>query len=305
MFMNERMSGTEHVTAELAATTNCAQIGKGNYALTGGNQLAITITPANGEATIASGVLSWGGRLCGISNPETVRYQPPESETLYKKVVICAKYSKDTAGGIETIALVVLETDAVASESAAAALTLQTVADEITSATVTAFYPLWSFIATASSNTPPVQLFTLIPSMVELRDAIAGNAYSLQQEIAQRKSETEALFTSVAGIKKGLVVLATGLNGLQCENTQLKLSDFVAFIIRFTTGEVMTIPAVAGNYAKTFYGIEDAGSLTSATIVTEGKRFITIANFSHVKIMNGSVTNSDICGKLDAVYGIR
>lgn len=301
IFVNERFSNTNHITAANHAQTNSGIIG-GSFVFTNGRQLALTVSPVTGEVSVADGAFAFNGHLGGVILSESASYTPPPSDTSYTKNIVVIRYKRDTSTNIETYSLAVVSSEPQASEAAAEAVTITLAGDKIEDGTTTAEYPLWSFIATASSNTPPEQLFTLIPSMVELRDAIAGNAYGLQQEKAAR----EALENSVNKIQKGLVTLSTNVSGGIYENTGLKLSDFLAFIVVFSTGEPMIIPAVKGGaYNKRFYKFEGEGTLANPTKVTEGSRTIQVANFDHVKIMHGSSTNSSICGSLQKIYGIR
>lgn len=301
IFANERFSGENHVSAANRAQTNNGIIG-GNFVFTNGKQLALTVSPVTGEVSVADGAFAFDGRLGGVVLSESASYTPPPSDTSYIKNIVVIRYKRNAATNVETYSLAVVSSEIQASESAAQALSLPLASSVITDSTTVAEFPLWEFIATASSNTVPVQRFTLIPSMVELRDAIAGNAYGLQLEKAAR----EELARTVSGIQKGLVTLSTNVSGGTYENTSLKLSDFLAFIVVFSTGEPMIIPAVkGGGYKKSFYKFEGEGTLTNPTKVTEGSRVIMVANFDHVKIMHGNATNASICGSLQKIYGIR
>ena len=188
MFMNERNSGAAHITAALEAFAKSAIISLGNFVFDFENKFGISITPANGEVSIMSGVMNWGGRMAGIRNTENVSYTPPNSETLFKKVIVCAKYSKNTETLIESIQLAVLESENQPSESAAKALTIDTGNGEITTATETAYFPLWSFIATSVSVTAPVQLFTVVSGIAQLNDILTAVNKALTQEISDRKT---------------------------------------------------------------------------------------------------------------------
>lgn len=304
IFVNERFSNTNHITATNHAQTNESIIG-GSFVFTNGRQLALTVSPVTGEVSVADGAFAFNGHLGGVVLSESASYTPPPSDTAYTKNIVVIRYNRDASTNIETYSLAVVSSEPQASEAAAEAVTLTLAGDTIVDGTTTAEYPLWSFIATASSNTVPVQLFELVPSMAELRDEIADNADGLEKEIKERKDETEALNAAVSKISKGLVTLSSNVNGTIYENTNLKLSDFLFFIIMFADGEMMTIPAISGSYNKKFYGFEGEGTLTSPTKVTVGTRGITVANFEHVKIMHGSTTNGSVCSSLYRIYGIR
>ena len=301
IFANERYSGENHVSAANRAQTNAGIIG-GNFVFTNGRQLALTVAPVTGEVSVAEGAFAFSGRLGGITLSESASYTPPPSDTSYIKNVVVIRYNRNAATNVETFSLAVVSSEIQASESAAQAVSVSLATNTIADGVTVAELPLWEFIATASSNTAPVQRFTLVPSMIEMRDAIAGNAYGLQLEKAAR----EALSQTVDNIQKGLVTLSTKVSAGIYENTSLKVSDFVLFLVTFSTGETLMLPASPGAQAiQKFYKFEGEGTLSSPTKVTVGSREIKVANFDHVKIMHGSATNSSVCGSLEKVYGIR
>lgn len=302
MYMNERKSGTNHVTAALAAEANAAPMGRVSVVYEYKDMFKLSCTPTTGDIYVSSGALIWNGRHCGVVNTENVKYTPPESDTLYKQIIVAAQYRRDASSGVETVSLVALESEIVESQSAAMNLTMNTGSAEIGEATTLANFPLWRFVVTATTHTEPVQLFDVQKSYKTLEEEIADNADELQQEKAAR----EALENTVNKIQKGLVTLSTNVSGGIYENTGLKLSDFLAFIVVFSTGEPMIIPAVKGGaYNKRFYKFEGEGTLANPTKVTEGSRTIMVANFDHVKIMHGNATNSSVCGSMQKIYGIR
>lgn len=302
MYMNERKSGTNHVTAALAAEANAAPMGRVSVVFEYKDMFKLNCTPTTGDIYVSSGALIWNGRHCGVVNTENVKYTPPESDTLYKQIIVAAQYRKDASSGVETVSLVALESEIVESQSAAMNLTMNTGSAEIGEATTLANFPLWRFVVTATTHTEPVQLFDVQKSYKTLEEEIADNANELQQE----KDAREALENTVNKIQKGLVTLSTNVSGGVYENTSLKLSDFIAFMIVFSTGETMLLPAAPGtSYYQKFYKFEGEGTITSPTKVTVGSREIKVANFDYVKIMQGTATNGSICGSLQKIYGIR
>lgn len=290
MFMNERNSGAAHITAALEAFAKSAIISQGNFVFDFENKLGISITPANGEVSIMSGVMNWGGRMAGIRNTENVSYTPPNSETLFKKVIVCAKYSKNTETLIESIQLDVLESENQPSESAANALTIDTGSGEITTATETAYFPLWSFIATSVSVTTPVQLFTVVSGIAQLNDILNTVNKALTQEIADRKSainnETKnrensvyvienklaatnynvsANTAAIQDLKKKYELIARNSSGIDSYTVERPITDFSMILVKCNAGtnskiKYLTIPA---------FKIGDTGSDSNDYSVSE------------------------------------
>lgn len=289
MFMNERKSDTGHVTAARAALANIAKIGTGSFVFNHGGKFALTITPGTGDISVSSGVMSWNGRIAGVENPENVRYTPPESETLYKKIVVCARYNKDTSDGTETVGLVALTSDSVASESVAASLYIDTGSSEITSATETANLPLWSFIATSNSATVPICLFGEVPSLDELKNIISQEKEELQSIIGENLNSTNSWIRSVENTvnghttiiqrhsadidnlknKKGIIELDLKAQSgeIFAVNGTVSSLGYTGFLI-IADSEPIFVPAALGDYIKKFYKIESVG-VSSATKTTE------------------------------------
>lgn len=302
IFANERFSGENHVSAANRAQTNNGIIG-GNFVFTNGKQLALTVSPVTGEVSVADGAFAFDGRLGGVVLSESASYTPPPSDTAYIKNIVVIRYKRNAATNVETYSLAVVSSEIQASESAAQALSLSLASDVITDSTTVAEFPLWEFIATASSNTVPEQRFVLIPSMIELKKEISDNADNLQKEIAQRKTETEMLDNAVKNIKKGLETIAKGLTGKDYDNSKIQRADFIAFVMKFSNNETMTIPSIPGNYRKYFYKVEEL-SLNAATKVTEMYRGVQLASGTELDI-NFFGTSSNDCPYVTEIYGIR
>ncbi|MBR6619400.1 MAG: hypothetical protein IKK85_03560 [Clostridia bacterium] len=193
LFANERFSNSNHITAETDAKANNAIIA-GNCVFDFGSKFALTVSPAAGTVTVSDGVLSFSGRNCGVILTESAEYNPPPSDTVYTKNIVVLRYSRNTITNIETFNIAVISSDVQESESAAAAIDVSLSAETITESTVTADFPLWSFIATASSATAPVQLFTVVSGIAQLNSILTAVNKALTQEIADRKKavSTEA-----------------------------------------------------------------------------------------------------------------
>lgn len=215
IFMNTRHSGSEsgHVTAELEALINEATFGAGNYVFEAGNKFSITVTPVTGNVNISNGVFSWCGRLGGVDEFETVQYTPPGSETLYKKIIIGAKYTKTPATLVENISLTAIESEVQSSESAAAGVTLTLDSDEIKPDTTNAFLPLWEFTANSKTHSTPVKKFNTVNNLSYLLDRIEAEATArasadnnLQKSI---NSETAARSSADNNLQKNINTEAT------------------------------------------------------------------------------------------------
>lgn len=322
MFMNERKSNNAHVTAARAALANLAKIGSGSFVFNQGGKFALTITPGTGDISVSSGVMSWNGRIAGVENPENVRYTPPESETLYKKIVVCAKYHKDTSDGTETVELVAFSSDAVASESVAASLSIDTGSSAITSATETANLPLWSFVATSNSATVPTCLFEEVPSLDELKNIISQEKKALQSLVGQNLSSTNSWIRTVENMVNGHT---TSIQGLNADVNNLKnKKGIIELELKANYGEIFAVsgtvsslgytgflivadsepifvPAVVGDYVKKFYKIESV-SMSTATKTTEIIATIRVLEaYGKAKVFF-DCTNSTI--KVNKIYAI-
>lgn len=199
IFMNTRHSASEsgHVTAELEALVNEATLGTGNYVFEAGNKFAITVTPVTGKVNVSNGVFSWCGRLGGVDEFETVQYTPPGSETLYKKIVIGARYSKTPGSLVENIYLEAIESEVQSSESAAAGVTLTLDSDEIKPDTISAFLPLWEFTANSKTHSTPVKKFNTINNLKILLNKAGELTNQIAAEATARENADEKLQANI------------------------------------------------------------------------------------------------------------
>lgn len=257
IFMNTRHSGSEsgHVTAELEALTNEATIGGGNYVFQAFDMLAISVAPVTGAVSISKGVFSWCGRLGGVDEQLTVKYTPPISETLYKKIIIGAKYSKNPATLVESISLEAVESETQSSESAAAGVTLELDSEEITSDTVDAFFPLWEFVASSKSSSTPKKLFETTNSLRSLLSQNILLSNEIDNERSLREQNETAIGNRVTALEDkfaGRFYTLMSSAGTQAEFDASKgFIFFVALVqIRVDTSKLVpyTIPAIDGTY---------------------------------------------------------
>lgn len=303
IFVNERFSNTNHITAANHALTNSGIIG-GSFVFTNGRQLALTVSPVTGEVSVADGAFAFNGHLGGVILSESASYTPPPSDTSYTKNIVVIRYKRDTSTNIETYSLAVVSSEPQASEAAAEALTVSLANNTIDDGTTAAELPLWSFVATASSNTVPVQLFELCPSLADFKKGLAETDKNLAAEIKERKAETQALNNTVEGIKKGVVTIATGLTGGdKYSKSNIMRTDFVAYVLKFSNSETMIIPPVHGYYKKYFYKIEDV-ALSAVPKVTEMFRGVQLSSFDYLDF-NFYGTSKDECPYVTEIYGIR
>ena len=300
IFANERYSGENHVSAANRAQTNAGIIG-GNFVFTNGRQLALTVAPVTGEVSVAEGAFAFSGRLGGVTLSESASYTPPPSDTSYIKNVVVIRYNRNAATNVETFSLAVVSSEIQASESAAQAVSVSLATDTITEGTAVAEFPLWSFVASASSATVPVQLFNLCPSLSELKNNLSQTDKDLAEETAARK----ALGESVALLKSGIVEIAKELTGNAnlYQNNSIKRADFSAYIIKFSNEETMTIPSFPGTYCRLFYKIEEI-SLTSATKVTEMKRAIVLQSGDVLAMSFSGTSKESGCPFVAEIYGV-
>lgn len=307
VFMNTRRSGTAtgHVTAELEALTNEATIGTGNFVFEAGGNFEIAVTPGTGEVAISSGIFSWCGRLGGVDTFDTVKYTPPGSETLYKKVVICAKYSKDSATLVENISLTAIESENQASESAAAGITLVFENENISAVSETAYFPLWEFIASSNSHTEPVQLFKTVNNIKLLFHEIQNIKKSAAEETQNRIAADEEIKSKVALIEKGYVLIEAYITGQKVFNVDIK--KYIAFVLYIQTEKDMGkhipffIPAKDGNYYMPRYKFEPR-SLGGYDVSVNYAVATVDETYGTVSFQN---ENNEAIGSFVMLYGIK
>lgn len=305
-FMNTRRSGiaSGHVTAELEALTNEATIGAGNFVFEAGDKFAITVTPGTGEVSVSSGIFSWGGRLGGVDTFEIVKYTPPTSETLYKKIAICAKYSKDSAVLTEDISFVAIESESQASESAAAGLTLDLGNDVINTASENAYLPLWEFIATSNSHTVPVQKFKTIKNLSFILNEISEIKTTATEETEKREEADKALDSRIGMIEKGYELISDSIAGSSVNNVEIK--KYIAFVLMIQVEKDSTkltpfiIPAIVGTYYYPRYKFESR--TLGGYDITKNYAYAQVYDYGTIRFAN---ENSEELGTVKKIYGIK
>lgn len=330
LFVNERYSGGKHVTDDTRAQVNDAIIG-GNFVFNHGSNLGITVMPTTGNVTLSDGSFAFSGRTGGIVLTESVVYTPPVADTLYTKNIVSIRYTRDTSTNFETFKLAVTSSDAQESESAAAALDVTLASSKITDSTVTADFPLWSFIANASSNTTPVQLFDIVPSLAELNEAdkaldkkIATQTSridylavtiipqertkraeadeNLQSQIDSVNSSISAINASITALGKKYISLLSGntATGTVFTSTQ-PLSDFIALCFGYKnlSGEMEYYFMPVSAECITFPDLSISGSglsLKVSRVFPRATVSATSTKFSIVFNQNSGGTLAEIIG---------
>lgn len=305
IFMNTRRSGTTtgHVTAELEALTNEATIGTGNFVFEAGDNFAIAVTPGTGEVKISSGIFSWCGRLGGVDAFESVNYNPPGSETLYKKVVIGAKYSKNSASLVESVLLTALESEVQASESAAAGITINFENENISAVTENAFFPLWEFVASSNSHTEPVQLFNKSNNIKFLLQEINNLKTEINEEKENRENADFNTNNRIDSIIKGYELIEDNIISQTITNVQI--DNYIAFVlmIQVKEGDVklepFIIPAIEGFYYFPRYKFEER------EIVGGFNVSVKYASAQVMKAMKSILYTDQGGGLLKKLYGIK
>lgn len=99
-------AGTEHIAAKDHGAFHAAVFGTGGYVLNIGKKLAITVN-SNNQVTVASGDLLIQGRHVRLENSLSLTINSG-SQGYKRNDLIVARYSKDSATGLEDCSLVVV-----------------------------------------------------------------------------------------------------------------------------------------------------------------------------------------------------
>lgn len=322
IFMNTRHSASEsgHVTAELEALVNEATLGTGNYVFEAGNKFAITITPVTGKINVSNGVFSWCGRLGGVDEFETVQYTPPGSETLYKKIVIGARYSKTPGSLVENIYLEAIESEVQSSESAAAGVTLTLDSDEIKPDTISAFLPLWEFTANSKIHSTPVKKFNTVNNLKFLlnkagelstqiatettarKNADSANQTSINNEITTRKNADTALDNRLKLIEQKYELIsdefAWNRQYTFAENKYRLFVFLVQVNTTYSNPYVLIFPAIPGSYCLPIHYI------SKGTLADKVETTYVSAHVTATTIKFNSAGYSDGYFSFKGLYGI-
>lgn len=170
-------TGTDHLTAARQAEINKALWGDDSVVFKVGSELDITIEAGTGTVTIADGVFSFNGVLGVVETSDTATYVKPASDTIYAKIGVAVRYTKDSGTQVEALDIVCLKSAETASVALTQAETIDYGDGEIGSAITEAYYPLYEFIANASG-------YSNLESFVNKVDTIPAIAADLAADLA-------------------------------------------------------------------------------------------------------------------------
>lgn len=185
---------THHITPEMDAGLYKSIFGAGNAVLDTGTDMALTVKPGNGSATTGSvevspGYFSFDGRIGRIEGSATATYSRPQSDSSKTRVCVAVHYAK-SASGTESFTLVCRQS-AFSADASAAEIEFEPTGGEpgaigiystgITPGITSAYFPLWEFIAGATSYTSVKKLF-------EVRNGLPGLLGKIVKEETDRKA---------------------------------------------------------------------------------------------------------------------
>jgi hypothetical protein len=166
-------TGTKHMTAARQAKVNKALWGEDNIVFKVGNELDVSIEPGTGTVTVADGVFSFNGVLGVVETSDTATYVKPASDTIYAKIGVAVRYTKDSGTQVEALDIVCLKSAEVASAALALAETIDYGAGLIGSATTEAYFKICEFTANASEYANLTSCITKVDTLPVALDAIA------------------------------------------------------------------------------------------------------------------------------------
>lgn len=148
--------GREHIMAVDQAALNAALIGTGQFVLDKGKVFEAQVI-SNNQVRVLDGELMMQGRFVRL-NPDTYVDLTIENgaQGMKRNDLIVARYTKDTASGVEGVNLVVIKGDAAASDPADPA---HTEGDITNGASVLHDFPLWRIPLDGLNVGEPVALF--------------------------------------------------------------------------------------------------------------------------------------------------
>lgn len=102
-------AASNHITADKMRLGNCGIVGAGDYVLANGNKLAATIT-SNNLVTISDGdIMMQGGHISIAPGTTETATIATGTANMKRNDIICCRYSKNTATGVETASIVVVK----------------------------------------------------------------------------------------------------------------------------------------------------------------------------------------------------
>lgn len=233
-------TGTEHMTAARWQAVFKSLWGADNVVFKTGSELAITITPGTGTVTVADGVFSFNGVLGVVETSDTATYVKPASDSIYAKIGVAVKYTKDSGTQVEALDIVCLKSAETASVALAQAETIDYGDGKIETATTEVYYPLCEFIANASE-------YSELESFVNKVDTLPA----LSAKLATAESKSNTAYEYAEGARP--VFVKTGLITVSGDYITVSTDDFAGYsyvIIQTTVGWIKAIK-------ETFFGASD------------------------------------------------
>lgn len=209
-------TGTKHMTAARQAKVNKALWGEDNIVFKVENELDVSIEPGTGTVTVADGVFSFNGVLGVVETSDTATYVKPASDTIYAKIGVAVKYTKDSGTQVEALDIVCLKSAETASVALAQAETIDYGDGEIGSATTEAYYPLCEFIANASE-------YSELESFVNKVDTLPA----LSAKLATAESGLTTALEYVEGVTP--VFVKTGQISTSGDYITVSTDDFAGY----------------------------------------------------------------------------
>lgn len=235
--------GKAHVTADEEAARNL-MIFDDFYVATNGDQLAYNLV-SNNQIRILSGDLLVQGRFVRVENYEDVTIETGTQET-FRTDLICLRYEKDTATGVENMALVAIK----GTESATAGEVPAYNEGLIAEGDNPVDFPLYRVELEGINVTTVTALFTPKGNMFgeyvteeDLRTALDGIEEDLQTALSDKadSDHTHAASKITAGTFSATGIIAksgTDYTTARVRNIKASTTDLTAGTSTLTSGDL-------------------------------------------------------------------
>lgn len=247
-------TGTEHMTAARWQAVFKSLWGADNVVFKTGSELAITITPGTGTVTVADGVFSFNGVLGVVETSDTATYVKPASDTIYAKIGVAVKYTKDSGTQVEALDIVCLKSAETASVALAQAETIDYGDGKIETAITEAYYPLCEFIANASEYS---ELESFV-NKVDTLPALSARLATAEHELNLVKNKSDTAYEYVEGVKPVFVTVGTiSTSGDYITVSTDDFADYSYVIIETSAGRIKELKelllSASDSYDSKFY----------------------------------------------------
>lgn len=325
--MNERYSGTSHITAEDEAAVKAAIVGStgliGGYEINEEDMTAVS-------AAVPNGTFCWNGRCGKISSESAVTWTAPSSGK-FAKVWVCVHYTKSNS--VESVSIDKVMSEEKSSQTAAENAEFPN-STSLGSETTESWLPLFCVVVSNSEvkNSAVIQpvilsLNGLAGKCADIEDGIASVSDDLSDEAGERAAAIGTLDERLAAIetarKKTInQTLSTVTKNISCIYSEANYytSASVAIVeVEFTHSSVAYTHNVylpldsSGNYYEATY--VGAGKLGTYSETTTGSAAKTDEQNSHKHgistiyapcycrvLVWGDSANSRIRAKIDDNY---